>query len=84
VVVEDNHISNSSRSAVAAYGSTADLARNDMRCQSIDLIAEDFGSVATVNDLGGNLCGCPTNADPMGDCDRAGAAEPPPSVGGLE
>ena len=85
VVLDNNTIEHSSRAAVSAYGSTVTILNTTMRCQTFDLVSEDFGgSTAALHNVAGNTCGCPEQSIPMTQCVREGSAEAPPMVGGLE
>lgn len=83
VVMLDNLIAYSARAAVSNFGSNVALGSNHLICQEFDLNGEVYaGSDFSFDDLGENLCGCPSATD---TCAVVSASlEPPPPVGGLE
>jgi hypothetical protein len=77
--VSATRIERSTRAALSAHGAHAAIGGSAMSCQSFDLDSESYkGKAATLEDLGGNLCGCP---EPKGKCVAASASlEPPPPL----
>jgi hypothetical protein len=72
-------IDQSARAAVAAIGAHAALGGSAFTCQAIDLDYEtNRGEIGRLEDLGGNLCGCP---EPTAPCKAVSAnLEPPPAL----
>jgi hypothetical protein len=69
-------IENSSRAGMTNFGGTLGLHSVSLVCQAFDLHAETWdGQAATLEDRGGNHCGCPT-AD--GDCVAVSVQLEPP------
>jgi len=78
----NNFISGSDRAGVSAFGATAEFADNLILCSTFDIFAADWdGFTFSLDDLGGNLCGCGM----LGVCAPKGEGlTPPPPIGGLE
>jgi len=53
-------IERSARAALSVHGGHATIAGSSLSCQAFDLDFEKYGTLAAkLEDLGGNLCGCP-------------------------
>jgi hypothetical protein len=66
VEVNNADVQDSARSGLAAFGSHLSLKSSSFTCQAFDIDTETYQGVAgTVDDEGGNLCGC---GGPMAAC----------------
>jgi len=73
-----SRIEDSARAGVAAFASTGFLADNAVVCAGIPLVSEELElGPATLDDGGGNRCGCPTPTSPC-QAISANLAPPPP------
>jgi hypothetical protein len=79
VDISATRIERSARAGVSAFGARASVSRSALTCQAVDLNRElQFGHEPTLEDLGGNLCGCP---EPNAPCKALSAnLEPPQAV----
>ncbi|HZO17261.1 MAG TPA: hypothetical protein VFB62_28485, partial [Polyangiaceae bacterium] len=77
--ITGTRIHESALAAVAAWGAHADVKGSALSCQAFDLDAESYqGTAAELEDLGGNVCGCP---EPISRCKAVSAGlEPPPAL----
>jgi hypothetical protein len=76
--VYDTRIADSFRAAISSWGATVSLDSCLLSCQKHDINGEPLDGVAPhLDDLGGNLCGCPT-AD--GNCYADAATLVPPAA----
>lgn len=80
--IEDNVIQHADRGGLALYGSSIVLTDNIVTCCGFDINVETWqGEQATIENGGGNKCGCPTAAP--GECAAVSSnIGPPESVGG--
>lgn len=80
--VLDNLIQSTDRAGISVFGASASMEDNDIFCQSVDLFGAEYGGFDfSLDDLGGNQCGCGS----LTICAAKGEGlEPPPPVGGLE
>jgi hypothetical protein len=77
-------IDNSDRAAIASFGGALSLSNSALRCQAQDFLVQDFeGQLPSLDDAGGNLCGCPEASEACESTNANGVAPPQP-VGGLE
>jgi hypothetical protein len=59
VVVSGSLIRDNARAGLSIYGSAITLRNNQVRCNGFDIDAEEFdGVAATLDNAGGNTCGC--------------------------
>ena len=71
-----NTIRNSHRGSLAVWGSTVALEDNTMTCSAFDIDVEAFQGVnSSLDDLGGNKCGC---GGPLGECLAVSSSLAPP------
>jgi hypothetical protein len=77
--IRDTRIERSALVAVAAWGAHGTIESSALVCQTIDLNTETYqGRAAKLEDLGGNLCGCPEANAP---CKALSAnLQPPPQL----
>jgi hypothetical protein len=75
--VRSTHIDDSARAGISSFGAHLRLVENALTCQIFDVNGEPYsGQSFAVDDLGGNLCGCP---DAAASCLVVSAGlEPPP------
>jgi hypothetical protein len=73
-------IDRSQRAAVAAFGAHVAVGGSALTCQALDLDYETRnGTASTLDNLGGNRCGCP---EATAECKAVSAnLEPPPPLG---
>ncbi|HZO14789.1 MAG TPA: hypothetical protein VFB62_16055 [Polyangiaceae bacterium] len=70
------HVDRSVRAGLVAYGAHAAIGGSTLICQAFDFDSELYrGSDAELDDLGGNLCGCP---EPTQSCKAVTANLQPP------
>ncbi|HZO14052.1 MAG TPA: hypothetical protein VFB62_12360, partial [Polyangiaceae bacterium] len=79
VTVTGTRIHQSALAALAVFGAHAAIGQSALTCQAFDIDSEVFeGNAVQLEDLGGNLCGCP---DPIATCRAVSAGlEPPPPL----
>jgi hypothetical protein len=73
-------VDDSARGGVVSFGAPAALVDTHIRCAELPLVGEPYlGGEATLDDGGGNLCGCPAAED---SCKLVSASlEPPEALG---
>ena len=77
-----NIIDGTDRAGISVFGGAANIGDNYILCATFDVFAAQYaGFDFTLNDLGGNQCGCGSLAVYAATGE---GLEPPPPVGGLE
>jgi hypothetical protein len=86
VGVFNSRVSDSDRAGIANLGSSLALRNTEICCAAFELEGEDYlGRDYSFENLGGNVCGCPSAVppEPLGDCTVASVnIEPPEPIGG--
>ena len=76
VSITATHVDHSALAALAAWGAHAALGGSTLTCQAFDMNSETYATKpATLEDRGGNLCGCP---EATGSCKALSQGLEPP------